>query len=883
MKRTLFTILVLIEAVTAFAQGALTELSRFAADILEFGSVYPQEKVYIQFDNTTYYTGETIWFKAYVVNAADHKRAPSKVLYVDLLSPSGVLLQQQKLKVVAGQADGSFPLVDASTSEARELRGVLPYPSGFYEVRAYTMNMLNFTEDAIFSRVFAVYEKPSEEGAYYKESPEMRLHDSDIEQYRPKTENTSELSVSFYPEGGHLLIGQPCRVAFKAVGKDGLGTDAQGVLEGTDIKLETVHDGMGSFEFTPSERITKAVFTLGDKTYDFKLPEAETEGYAMKADAQQDGSLRVEILASAFEETDTFGLTMTCRGNLVFFDEVTADACSIKVPLEDVQEGVCRLVLFDRKGNVLASRSVYCSNDEPVPVLQFKPDSKHYSPFQQVVLNFNLTDGTGAAFRDRFALSVRDSRGTGMTIHDDLRTSMLLSSDLKGLVYKPEYYFESKDSAHLAALDLLMMVQGWERYDWQTMAGVREFKEKHRVEPGLTLNGWALSPSGRNPLDSVYVLSAVVPEDKTQTEQFTCMTNEDGYFGMDISDFYDKAVLTIKTSEVSKQRLFGPSARLLFERSMTPEIRAYKPAEKLFETNIDIASKSGKVDAAADTANYPKIIYDNIGYLLPEVDIEDKRKFIDYYTFKAFDIEKDIEVELDRAEYTGDVYGYLLGKGFTFWLQDSTGQEMDINSEFSGSEEEVALQIADASRLNGVRSFWYVHNSKKCLYKGIYCPAWSMDTKDIKSVMVFDRVMTLMQAVSLCPLFTKGMQRHVDVSSQTSIQSAENSFNYYLVDVQVKDDHELSTRRELRDIGKRISYVDGYSKPYAFYSPSYPDGPVLGDVDYRRTLYWNPNVVTDQDGNAMVSFYNNSITESFSISCTGMTASGVPYVLESGF
>lgn len=48
-----------------------------------------------------------------------------------------VLLQQQKLKIVAGQADGRIQLVDYATEQARELRGVRPYPSGYYEIRAH--------------------------------------------------------------------------------------------------------------------------------------------------------------------------------------------------------------------------------------------------------------------------------------------------------------------------------------------------------------------------------------------------------------------------------------------------------------------------------------------------------------------------------------------------------------------------------------------------------------------------------------------------------------------------------------------------------------------------------------------------------------------------
>lgn len=131
-----------------------------------FNRLYPQEKVFLHFDNTAYFSGETIWFSANVVDATTGDTARSSVLYVELLSPTGVVLQQRKLKVVEGRCHGAFPLVDASVQEANIKRGVLGYPSGYYEVRAYTRSMLNFDAECHFSRVFPVYESPDKEGAY---------------------------------------------------------------------------------------------------------------------------------------------------------------------------------------------------------------------------------------------------------------------------------------------------------------------------------------------------------------------------------------------------------------------------------------------------------------------------------------------------------------------------------------------------------------------------------------------------------------------------------------------------------------------------------------------------------------------------------------------
>lgn len=104
-----------------------------------------------------------------------------------------------------------------------------------------------------------------------------------------------------------------------------------------------------------------------------------------------------------------------------------------------------------------------------------------------------------------------------------------------------------------------------------------------------------------------------------------------------------------------------------------------------------------------------------------------------------------------------------------------------------------------------------------------------------------------------------------------------------MVDILLKEEAQRATRRELKNINSRVTTVDGFSSPYEFYSPQYTEAPVYGDVDYRRTLYWNPNVITDVNGEAEVNFYNNSYSTGFCINGAGITASGVPYTLDSVF
>ena len=92
-----------------------------------------QEKVYVHTDNTCYFIGDTLWYKAYVLRADNLQPTDmSRLLYVELLSPDGLVVERQRIIVSGnGHTCGQFVLQDSLYS-------------GYYELRAYTRWMLNF-------------------------------------------------------------------------------------------------------------------------------------------------------------------------------------------------------------------------------------------------------------------------------------------------------------------------------------------------------------------------------------------------------------------------------------------------------------------------------------------------------------------------------------------------------------------------------------------------------------------------------------------------------------------------------------------------------------------------------------------------------------------
>ena len=131
---------------------------------MRFGMYYPQEKVYLHLDNTGYFKGETIWFKAYVKRCDTDRRTDlSHVLYVELLNPSGDVVEKRKLPIVNGEANGDIKVDSIMTT-------------GFYEIRAYTRYMTNWGTNACFSRVIPIFKAPKTEGDYSTPTIDMFSH-----------------------------------------------------------------------------------------------------------------------------------------------------------------------------------------------------------------------------------------------------------------------------------------------------------------------------------------------------------------------------------------------------------------------------------------------------------------------------------------------------------------------------------------------------------------------------------------------------------------------------------------------------------------------------------------------------------------------------------
>ena len=463
-----------------------------------------QEKVYLHLDNNCYYKGDTIWYKSYVVRADNLDYTDmSHILYVELLSPDGLVVERQNIIVSPdGYGDGNFALKDSLYS-------------GYYELRAYTRWMLNFrvTEHSygrkdreffynkemahdffrqfgtVYSRVVPVYERPDSAGDY-------------TQKYivnRPKTRIEKELKedllVNFYPEGGHLIAGTRCRVAFEVHDEEGRQVDIEGAVRVGDktdsLRIRTNHQGRGVFTVdVPTDGRLRARFTYHGKDYRFNLPKAEDVGCALRLDAIG-SELTAEIAPQGFPIDHNFAVAVLCRGVLKSFQTVTGGG-RLTLDASLFPTGVNDLIVLDEDGRLLADRLFFVNHHDydvnPVTVTGLQSE---YQPFEAVTLQFQAP-----AAMKHLSISVRDGANEEPTYDTGtIMTDLLLSSELKGFVAYPDYYFEVDDAGHRQALDLLMMVQGWRRYDFAEITS----GERLRYEPEqyMTVEGsvWPVGDS----------------------------------------------------------------------------------------------------------------------------------------------------------------------------------------------------------------------------------------------------------------------------------------------------------------------------------------------------------------------------------------------------
>jgi hypothetical protein len=889
--RKIITGLLLMAGIGTLAGFSIADdgiIQKAAIQLDKWSENYPVEKVYLQLDKPYYAVGDDIWFKAYVTLGGRHELSGlSGVLNVELIDGRDSIIRHIKLPLHSGLAWGDFSLVDT-------------LDEGNYRIRAYTNYMRNAGEDYFFDQhisiVNAISNKVSVKTTYTysRENGQQKvsalinytsddgtpciskkvvysigLNGKTIAKGKGITDDKGNLNigfinnltvplttgaittsllinkepvtkvipikavsanvdVQFLPEGGNLVTGIGSKVAFKAVGADGLGADIKGTI--TDDKNNVVtsfssaHLGMGSFELLPIRGTSykaNVVFADGSaKTID--LPAAEDRGYVLSIG--MDDPYRVKIKVSAGRQTlidnpdDTVSLVAQAGGHVVYAARSTKGAgiFTANVPRSHFPSGIVQFTLFSYKGEPINERLIFIQNPDQLK-LEVSGEKQTYAPREKVKIKLNAQTGDAKPTIGSFSVAVTDE--TKVPVDENKESSimanLLLTSDLRGYIEEPNYYFNNPNEQTQADLDILMLTQGYHRFEWKQILSDNFPALAWQAEKTLEITGH-VTTSGGKPVahGRVSLLS-------TGGGLFIVDTLTDG-----------------KGNFAFRNMIFGDSVKFAIQARTDKDHK-----------NVRIDLDNVKLQGVSENKTAPDIQV-SVNDVAPEY-LKSSKVFYNeqmkYGLANHTTVLKEVVIRSTRpvVKHSANLNGP--GNADQVLVGDQ------IPSGFAN--------ISDAliGRLVGVQ----VINGKFISTRGgeltVNLDGITIPDDEVSSINPYD-----IESVEVLRL----------VSSYSIYGSQAGRGGIILLTSKTGD--EANNEYVSRPAPGILTYSPiGYYKARKFYSPQYDDPKTNQSVaNLRTTIYWNPNIVTDKDGNASFEFFNAGSPGTYRVVIEGIDVDG---------
>ncbi len=934
---------------SAQTASAPTTLEGWKDRLETFGKSLPQEQVFVHLDNTCFFLGDTIYYKAYVRRS--DTGTPSRlsgVLYAELLNQDGYLVERQQLELKNGQVHGSFILRDT-------LYG------GYYELRAYTRWQLNWgiTEhphnvvseqwffnkrmakefyrdyEKLYSRVFPVFDKPAEPGDFYHEMTLRPLR----RQFK-LVETSSTPKLQLFPEGGNLVAGVPNRIAFEVTSNEGFHlngkvavTDGAGkVVAEADIEQR----GRGSFTFTPQSGKSYTVTYSGEKgKAEETLQSPDKNGCAVQLINGGEGNRKIEIYAAGTAASEPLGMTVMHDGVLLDFQTVpTGTSATLTLDEAKLRTGVCQVTIYNNEGRVYADRLFFCRKSDFAPSsLRFGGlSSKPAEPFAPVSLS--VEGGKPGA---TVSVSVCDATHSEYLYDNgNILTEMLLASEIRGFVEDPGYFFEKDDEQHNRALDLLLMIQGWRRYDWHTMTTPGAFVLNHRPEQTPLLvgevNKFMATEQESIFADNTTAVSAghEAVNSVSLTGEQEIATNDDNVAkqaedagtvtdsrklgettGPETTTARDQLARFTETNKelqrelLVKARFAKPGSDQGIDGEMTTENHLFSiPSPRFYEGCIFhlAASDSTKWKGKTHIWEYPSTDRnDRLNY--PEFYVRLRPYFprfvksYNWYQCHLAEAPKGSAIAPDwvmdgsrllaevtvgvkrnrltkfdptKPAYVVDAYeafnetcdaGFCPGVyyGFNRFVRDISRTyigDMNLSRDYN-----LLLRLEGTSVSSMSSNQWGWTDTGIGSTGGERIPV----DQSFSATAAKREKYNLLKNLGKVYVYTDYSPRREGNSLYDGVDIPDVTVDLHLID---DNDSHRATSRDRRYI------LPGFSAPEEFYQPDYSNKPLPSTKDYRRTLYWNPDLQLDENGKAEFSFYGNGKQTHLSVRAEGLAGDG---------
>jgi len=796
IKNTLFKISLFALMLVLASYKWEDDFSKFISGRLqEYRRVFPQEKAFLHTDKPYYVAGDTLWFSAYLAEGSIHfADSASRVLYVDLIEKrTGKNIALKRVKLDGGYGHGEILLRDA-------------LPEGSYTIRAYTNWMRNFQEDYFFHQDVYLFQDQT---------------------VNPEKVN-SALDVQFFPEGGQLVAGLSSRVGFKAVDESGKGTEVTGFIldqkNDTVAALKSEHLGMGRFSFEPlvSQKYRAFLRKKSEAYQQFEFPEVRSEGYVMMINnLTTTDKMRILVYGHFADQTDKeVNIIAQTRGLIAFAakGKVSKKGLQINVPVSGLPDGITQITLFDSQNNPVCERLIFVDHGERIR-LKISPDKSAYNHREKTEIEIMATDTSGKPIEATLSVAVTDDGQIAQQPYaQNIVSYLLLSSDLRGSVEDPAYYFDTAKTDRKIMLDLLMMTQGWRRFSWPDVLQENHIAPARFVEQGFSIQGEV--KKGNKKLADKVMLSVFLSNDSINTF-LTTESGESGHFSLDNLIFNDS--LNVRLQGMNTKNSAG--LNIIMSSFDAPKFTILKAP--FYPVTVDALRMAEYLKRAEEYLEIERKIRASREKLLKEVTIRAKKEE-----------QRDSRKLYSRADASIKVTPQMTGTANTI-LDMLQGRVAGVYITGSGSNATVSIR---GSRTE---------------------PTFLLDGmpvgKDlITSLSVFDvESIDVLKGASAAIYGSRGGSGVISVLTKRG----NSSYDYS------------------KDItpGVTVTKIAGFDIPKIFYAPKYDlKGPEDARPDYRTTIHWAPLLRTGKDGKVKFSYFNTDASTNVHIRAEALTAWGIP-------
>lgn len=898
---------------------------------------YSPEKCYVHTDRTLYYPGDTLWFNAFVRNAGDLLPAErSQIVYVSLYNPQGSVLQQLKLQTLHGTAAGEFDLNrawpggryqlvahtnwmrnDSASFFRRDIvlqKAVKPrihlkmeferkaYGPGDEVSARFDASTLENTPVGNQSLQWTAYSEGKARGngtaktdangrAYIKfrlpaslNTPDGLLeariaHNGRSESIsRPIPLVLNRVDLAFFPEGGDAIAHIPCRMAFKALNEYGKAADVEGYVADASgqrvAAFSSFHNGMGSFSFTPAADMQYTAHLTKPVVQQFKVPKAQRTGACLHLEEQ---NARHAIFSAGSSRAGTFYLAGTSQDKIFFFKEIHIKEKleKIAVPIGDLPIGIARFTLLDANRTEMAERLVFLHRDRSLRI-DITPNQASYAPREPVRLRLRVQDHLGRPVQGCFSMSVSDE--SLLTFADDkqghLLSALLLEQDLKGTIEEPNFYFDPHEPTAPAALDYLMLTQGWRRFRWEKVLTPAR-QQAARFEGERTDIRGTLFKNEQGEVLPGRVLTLL-------PDNIHCTTDAKGFFEFkDIDWNADDSKVIVDPRGISKTVRYSDQMIILVEEQcmghyrLTPGTQCLKgkvidqesKAELIgvslvmmkggknlkqgattdIDGNYQLNATPGVYDVLVSYTGYKQHLLSNVRIMpnasnLVDVSMEPEA-LLDEVVVLAAPVSRVQKEQFQSAQpLTSEQITALPTRNVNQIVTNTSGQ---VNA----NEEEITIK--------GVR-----RNTQNYYIDGIRVLGAPSPTDEL-SEMTED---------------ITAMGLSAEFSSQEEEMEAKEERLQPVFNKKKMDAARSVPNNRMQIVSGGLDPIAYFHRARQFYVPKYQRDDPAPEIrsDFRNTIYWNPAVVTDAFGEAVLDFVTSDAIANFRVTVEGLSDAGQP-------